>query len=160
MEHKYQSCTKRVRFSDARKISETSAMAEIQGQYPIFAYGFRQSVISPNHECMWVEFLARFEDDFLRFIVELIPSVNYPYEEPAAVVLEPDLRGLPPGLHTYRDPQFEGRLICTHLSTWDPRSSLMKFFLGAVNPWANNFLAWVITEGIWIPEKWFTKEGD
>ena len=165
--HKYHSRTKRVRFSEVRKVNELRAMQEIVGQYPLLSCGFRSSTVSPNHECMAVEFSGTLEEHSLRFVVEIIPSVRFPYEEPAAVVLEPDIRplfrdpkwrqSLPRGLHTYADSEFEGRLICSHLSEWDPKCSLMKFFVGTINPWANNFLAFVLTDGLWSPDRWFTK---
>ena len=158
-EHKYQRWKIQVRLNETRKAKELAAIAEVQDQYPILSFAFRQSMVSSNHECLVIEFLAQFGEQSFRFVVELIPSAKFPYEEPAAVVLEPDLRGLPPGLHTYSDREFAGRLICAHLSGWSPRSSLMQFFVAAVNPWANNFLAWVITKGEWSPKQWFTTEG-
>lgn len=147
--------SKSVIISEQRKYSELNAFHEISTQFPIIAFAFRKGIISPCHDVLAVAFMARLEDKSLRFLVDITPSRNYPNEEPGAVLIEPDISALLiEGIRAHVYDDLEGRLLCCHLTEWYPKCSMAKFFINAVYPWANNFLGYLSTDGLWKPELW------
>jgi len=154
MSHKYRD-TRSVVLSEQYKLIELEAFREICWQFPIQGFAFRKGVVSPNHDVLAVSFSAQFEGKPVNFLVDITPSINYPNEEPGGILIEPDISWVPRGeirLHVYDD--LEGRLLCAHVMEWTPRATMAKFFMNAVYPWANNFVAWTYTNGLWAPDLW------
>jgi hypothetical protein len=156
MSHKYREA-KPVILNEQDKVLEMLAFQEICEQFPIEGYGFGRGIVSPNHEVLAVKFYASHEGKYLSFLVDITPSTHYPNEEPGGVLIEPDISWVSRNeirLHVYDD--LEGRLLCAHSTAWNNRSTMAKFFMNTVYPWANNFTAWFYTNGLWKPELWIT----
>jgi hypothetical protein len=144
-----------VEVSHIRKQQELAAISEIAAQCNIAQFGWRKGIHSPRHDVLAVLFYSYYENNRMPLLVDITPTKTYPNEEPFATVIDPDVSGFrDEGLHNHLYNELEGRVICAHLKDWKPTSSMARYFLNCVYPWANNLTAWIMTDGKWAPENW------
>lgn len=156
-------------FSNQAKQIETDAMIDICRRNNLLGtvvkdIAWRRGTYCPNHDALAVSFIPTYSRS-MHMIVELVPTEDYPYQEPAAIVIKPDTHPLTTRfnsylhLHTHPDPNLHYRIICSYLAErnergWNSQANLGKYFLNCVLLWAYHFDRFLSTNGAWDVTKW------
>jgi hypothetical protein len=150
---------------------ELLAMQPLLSQYPIEYVAWHAQGSLPEisrRTVLRVHLYGIFEGTLSPepFVFEVIPSIDHPADEPAAVILNIDPYQIAAALGCDENPHvynaMDKKLLCVHLGSrqgssdgWEPGiSTLSHYVTSALVGWTNNFTGFIATEGRWKPRYW------